>query len=171
MRESTRHRKALDLYVRMGDTRSLERLRVALRERDGRAPSLRTLEEWSRTLDWQSRLDDFERAARQADAEARIHEVREMADRQVREALLLQQKGAEWLRTVPPDRIAPGDGIRAIVEGAKLERLARGASTEHHVVEQGEGDPRLKGFTDDELRALISAASRPVEGAGAPGPE
>jgi hypothetical protein len=141
MRELTRHRQAFDLYVRLGASRSLDRLRTELRERDGRAPSLRTLEEWSRTLEWQTRVDDFERRARQADEEARIQEIREMADRHVREALLLQQRGAEWARAVPEERIVAGDAIRAIVEGVKLERLARGESTEHHIVEAEAGDP------------------------------
>ena len=155
MRETTRHRDAFNAYVDMGSERTIEKLRTALQEQ-GRAPSVRTLYEWSRSFHWQYRLDDLERKARTADEEVRIKAIREMQERQAKAALLLQQKGAEWisrLEDVPSAEAA----IRAIVEGAKLERLARGETTEKVEIEQT-GDSRLKEMSDAELEKLIRIA-------------
>jgi len=161
MRETTRHRDAFNAYVDMGSERTIEKLRTALQEQ-GRAPSVRTLYEWSRSFHWQYRLDDLERKARTADEEVRIKAIREMQERQAKAALLLQQKGAEWisrLEDVPSAEAA----IRAIVEGAKLERLARGETTEKVEIEQA-GDSRLKEISDEELEKLIRIAEGDLGG-------
>ncbi len=162
MRETTRHRRAFDRYWRLGAGRTLERLHAAL-EAEGKAPALRTLEEWSRQLHWQNRIDDFERGARDAEDEARVAAIREMEERQAREALLLQQKGTEWIAPLGEGDASPEAGIRAIVEGARLERLARGEVTERTET-QGGADPRLEGFSDDELRRLVELAERDLGG-------
>jgi hypothetical protein len=155
MRETTRHRDAFNAYVDMGSERTIEKLRSELQER-GRAPSVRTLYEWSRTFHWQYRLDDLERKARAAEEDARIEAIREMRERQAKEALLLQQKGAEWISGLA-DAPSAEAAIRAIVEGAKLERLARGETTEKVEIEQT-GNSRLMEMTDDELERLIRIA-------------
>ncbi|MDP6606826.1 MAG: hypothetical protein QF664_11295, partial [Dehalococcoidia bacterium] len=62
MRESAARRRAFERYLRLGDERSIEKLQTALAA-DGDAPSLRTLYEWSRKLDWQARVDEIEQAA------------------------------------------------------------------------------------------------------------
>ena len=163
MRETTRHRDAFNAYVDMGSERTIEKLRTELQEQ-GRAPSVRTLYEWSRTFHWQYRLDDLERKARVAEEDARIKAIREMRERQAKEALLLQQKGAEWIAGLddPPSAEA---AIRAIVEGAKLERLARGETTEKIQVEEA-GDSRLMELSDAQLEELIRLAAEGVEGEG-----
>ena len=164
MRETTRHRKAFDRYWRLGADRSLERLHAEL-EAEGRAPTLRTLYEWSRQLHWQGRISDLEREARQAEDAARVAAIREMQERQAREGLLLQQRGAEWLAGLGAEDASAEAAIRAITEGAKLERLARGEATERtesvdHTAEQ------LREVTDDELERFIGLAEGTVEGAG-----
>lgn len=55
MAEGTRQRQAFDLYWQLGAERSIERLRQQLAAR-GRARSLRTLYEWSRSCHWQLSL-------------------------------------------------------------------------------------------------------------------
>ena len=165
MRETTRHRHAFDRYWRLGAERSLARLHAALTA-DGRAPSLRTLYEWSRRCHWQRRIIDLEREARQAEDAARVAAIREMQERQAREALLLQQRGTEWLAALGPEDGSAEVAIRAITEGAKLERLARGEATERTEPD----DPtaaRLKEVHDDELDRLIALAESAVDGAGA----
>ena len=164
MRETTRHRKAFDRYWRLGADRSLERLQAEL-EAEGRAPSLRTLYEWSRQLHWQERVSDLEREARQAEDAARVAAIREMHDRQAREGLLLQQRGTEWLAELGNEDASPEAAIRAITEGAKLERLARGEATERtESVDQTA--EQLKGVSDDELERFIAHAEGTLEGAG-----
>jgi hypothetical protein len=163
MRETTRHRDAYNAYVDMGSERTIEKLRSWLREQ-GRAPSIRTLYEWSSSFHWQYRLDDLERKARVAEENARIKAIREMRERQAKEALLLQQKGAEWISGLM-DAPSAEAAIRAIVEGAKLERLARGESTEKIQIEDT-GDSRLMEISDDHLEELIRLAGKDVDGEG-----
>lgn len=167
MAETTRHREAFGRYWELGAVRSIELLREVL-EASGRAPSLRTLYEWSRRYQWQRRIHDLERDARASEDEARRSALREMHERQAREALFLQQRGAEWLAALGPDEASPEAAIRAIVEGAKLERLARGEATER--TEQRElSDRRLQELSDDELDALLGQLATGVGREGAPG--
>ena len=138
-------------------------------EREGKAPTARTLYEWSRRYHWQDRIRDLERNAWEAEEEARIAAIREMQERQAREALLLQQKGAEWIAPVGAEEATPDAAIRAIVEGAKLERLARGEATER--TEQRDiTDERLKELSDDELDRLLDQLGEGVAGESPPRP-
>ncbi len=157
MPEGTRQREAFDAYYAIGRERSLVRLHEQLSTDWDRAPSLRTLEEWSRLHHWQHRLADIERASRESADEERIAAIREMQARHAREALLLQQKGTEWLTAIAGGDASAEAAIRAIAEGARLERTARGEiETTHEDMEAG--DPRLEEFTNDELERLIDAA-------------
>ena len=167
MPESTRHRRAFDRYWALGAERSVERLHAQLAA-DGHAPSLRTLYEWSRSYGWQQRIGDLERKARAADDDARIAAVREMQERQAREGLLLQQKGAEWLTTFSSDDVTAEAAIRTLVEGARLERLARGEVTER-TANVAERDAKLEGLSDDELERLLRVATQDLAGAEPPG--
>ena len=123
----------------------------------------------SRRNHWQDRIADLDRKTGEAEDEARIATIREMQERQAREALLLQQKGAEWLAPVSAEEATPDAAIRAIVEGAKLERLARGEATER--TEQRDiTDERLKELSDDELDRLLDQLGEGVGGEGAAEP-
>lgn len=166
MTESTKHREAFELYWRLGAERSIERLHAAWSGRTRKAPpSLRTLYEWSSRCQWQSRIAKLERDARVAGDEARIAEIKEMQERQAKAGLFLQQKGMAWLVATGDEMASPEAAVRAIVEGAKLERLARGEVTERQEV-TGEIAARLTEFNDDELDALIEHAQGLVGGAG-----
>lgn len=166
MPEGTRQREAFDGYYGIGRERSLVRLHELLSTSWERAPSLRTLEEWSRQHHWQDRLADLERAARVAADEERIAAIREMQARHAREALLLQQKGTEWLTAIDGGDASAEAAIRAIAEGARLERMARG-EIETAQAENEAGDPRLERLSDDELERLIGVA-RVLEGEAPP---
>jgi len=166
MPESTRQREAFDAYWSLGAERSIERLQAVL-ARAGRVPTLRTLYEWSRRYHWQARLQGLERQAREAADQARVQALREMQERQAREALLLQQKGAQWLTGADAETASPEAAIRAIVEGAKLERLVRGEATER-TEQRSVTDERLEELSDAELDALIDHAAAGLAGEGAP---
>jgi len=157
--ESTRQRQAFDRYWELGGERSIERLYTVLRT-EGRAPTLRTLYEWSRVYHWQDRLVDIEREARLEADEARRKAIAEMYERQAKEGLLLQQKGTEWLASMESKEGTPEAAIRAVVEGARLERMARGEPSEH-VHQDGEmlyGGIDLRGFSTEDLRRLVELA-------------
>ncbi len=128
-------------------------------------PSLRTLYDWSSRFGWQRRLADLEREALRAAERARHEALREMYERQAREGLLLQHHGTEWLTGLPPGSATADAGVRAIVQGAKLERLARGEPSERTV--QGDREEEtdvFATFSDAELAALAAAAERLVAG-------
>ena len=163
MAETTKHRQAFDLYWRLGSQRSIEKLHSSLAERQGRSPSLRTLYEWSSRYHWLSRISRLEREAREAEDAARVAEIRDMQDRQAKAGLLLQQKGLEWLVALDVEDATPEAAVRAISEGAKLERLARGEATERQEM-NGEITTRLAGIDDGELDALIELAQSFVGG-------
>ena len=164
MAESTRQRRAFDVYWRLGADRTLERLRETL-SASSRGPSLRTLAEWSRRGHWQNRLADLERRAQAADDDARIEAIRAMTERQAQEALLLQQKGTKWLAAMGAEDATPEAAIRAIVDGAKLERLVRGEPTER-TDQQTATEQRLEALTDAELDRLLELAAPDLAGEG-----
>ena len=74
--------------------------------------------------------------------------------RRAREGLLMRQKGARRLSELAQDDVNAGDAIRAVIEGARLERLARGEPTEH-IRNTEDRDPQLERLNDEELERLI----------------
>jgi hypothetical protein len=163
MPENTRTRKAFDIYWDLGASRSIERLHAVMAAQ-GRAPSVRTLYSWSSDLHWQNRIARLEEDAKRAEDEVRIKALREMADRHIKEALVLQQKGTEWIVARGIDEATAGAAIRAIVQGSRMERLARGEPTERKEISgELQINTRLSALSDDELDRLIEYAQRTVD--------
>ncbi len=158
MAETSRHRQAFDVYWQFGAQRSINRLHQELAGL-GKAPTLRTLYEWSRSYRWQDRIARLEEEAKRAEDQARIQALREMYERHAKEGLLLQQKGAEWLARIGEQDASAEAAIRAIVEGTRLERFARGEPTDRQEVQ---GDlrinARLTALSDEELDRLLEYA-------------
>lgn len=167
MAESTRHREAFDAYWQLGKERTIEALRKALILRDGKAPSLRTLYEWSRAYQWQRRLENLERKARESDDQARITQVKEMTERHLKLALLLQQRATESLARMDADAFPAEAAIRAISESIRLERLLRGEPTQRTDL-TGHLPQRLMEVSDAELDHLFEIAERCAVGDGVP---
>jgi hypothetical protein len=163
--ETTRHRKAFEVYWRLGTDRTIEKLRAALGAQNGRTPALRTLFDWSSKYQWQGRLARLEHEARLTEDAARIAAIAEMAQRQAKAGLFLQQKGMELLIALTTDKATLDGAVRAVVEGAKLERLARGEATERKEM-TSDLDPRLESLSDEQVETLIRMAQLSVERAG-----
>ncbi|MGD9713363.1 MAG: hypothetical protein AB7V46_15025 [Thermomicrobiales bacterium] len=168
MRETTRHRLAFAAYVDMGPSRTLEALQARIKANPvafglARAPGLRSLYRWSSELHWQDRLDDLEREARRQDAESYIRSLKEMNERQAREGLVLQQKAVQRIQALADDELTGSEAIRALVEGARLERLARGEVTDRSQIERTD-DLDLSGFSIAELRVLAQIAANNSRG-------
>ncbi len=172
MKEQTRQRRAFDCYIGMGADRTLDGLALKLRGDPAliglrRAPSRSTLERWSATFHWQDRLVDLERAARERDRESQVKALSDMNERHKKEGLALQNKALERIAALRADAMSPGDAIRGLREGVRLERLAVGAPTEHIRQEGGLLDEQqLRRFTSEELRRLAELAERRAAGAG-----
>ena len=173
MKETTKHRRVFDQYVRLGPSRSLHDLHRLLGRDPGMAglkkgPSLSSIETWSSAFHWQDRLLDLERQARQRDEEAQIQALRDMTERHIKEGLALQQKGIERLNQLASEDMTAQDSIRAVLEGVKLERLSRGEPTEL-IRQEGvnlHGHIDLSGFSREELRRLAEIAKRGAAGNG-----
>ena len=174
MPERAVHRKAFELYLALGASRSVEALHRALgaepaRHGFRRAPSLRSLYAWSSRFNWQERIADLEAQAFEATSEAWVEAIREMNERQSKMALAIQQKGVQALTGIDPSSVGFPDAVRAIVEGARLERLARGEVTDRQDL-QGEmsHEHRLRAFSDEELLRLLGAVEERAGGVEPP---
>ena len=173
MKEMTKHRLAFDLYVRMGAGRSLEALHEALEDDPSligasKAPSRSTVEAWSSNFHWQDRLLDLERQTAEQDRVEQLKALKEMNERHAKEGLALQQKAVDRLRTLAPEEISASDAVRALIEGVRLERLARGEPTDRSR-QEGEmlyGNVDLRNFSNEELRRLVELADRGAAGTG-----
>jgi hypothetical protein len=168
MRETTRQRLAFNLYVELGPGRSLEALHAELARDPSplgakRAPGLRSLYRWSASFHWQDRIADLEREARRRDGETLLTALREMNRRQAAEGLRLQSRAMERLESLDLNAISATETIRALVEGARLERLASGEVTDRAGIEKGE-EIDLIGFSIAELRALAEIALSHAKG-------
>ena len=168
MSERTQHRRAFDLYLRIGAERSIVELQELIADDPaligmGRAPALRTLESWSSRFNWQDRIGEFELEAAVQDRDDQVQVIREMNERQAKEGVALQQKGVERLQTLPADKMTGADAVRSIVEGARLERMARGGAD---IPKEGaDDDIDLSSFTEEELRGLAKLGDRRATGA------
>ncbi len=133
-----------------------------------RPPSRSTLDAWSSSFHWQDRLLDLERDAAEQERRGQLKALRDMNERHAKEGVALQQKAIERLKRFPAEDLSAADAVRALVEGVRLERLARGAPTDH-VRQEGEelyGHIDLRNFNNEELRRLVELAERGAAGAG-----
>jgi hypothetical protein len=172
VKERAQHRRAFDCYVRLGTDRSLDALAHALHDDPSlcglrHAPGRRTIERWSSVFHWQDRIVDIERAARERDKDDQITALRDMNERHKKEGVALQHKALERIAALQPDALSPGDAIRGLMEGVRLERLAVGAPTEH-IRQEGDSldGQHLRRFSTEELRRLAELAERRAAGAG-----
>jgi hypothetical protein len=171
VKERTKHRLAFDLYLRLGAGRNLDALQRALEDAPAvlgleHAPSRRAIETWSAAFHWQDRLADLERQAAEQDRDDQLKALRDMNERHAKEGVALQQKGVERLQTLPSNEISAADAVRALVEGVRLERQARGLPTEQ-IRQEGEflhGHLDLRSFSNEELRRLAELAERRAAG-------
>ncbi len=174
MPELARHRKAFELYLSLGAGRSIEALHRTLRADPGshgfpRAPTLRSLYAWSSRFRWQERIAELESRASEATTEAWIEQVRAMNQRQAKLALAIQQKGVQALTNIDPTSIDFPDAVRAIIESARLERLACGEATERSDVQGGlSHEQQLQAFSDEELLRLLERVEDLAAGAEPP---
>ena len=87
---------------------------------------------YAKAFRWQERADAYDRHLERRHLNAMDDQVlaayKEMGERHAREAMALQAKALERLRTLDPSSMNADQVLRFIVQAATLERLARGAS-------------------------------------------
>jgi hypothetical protein len=81
---------------------------------------------------WNDRCARFdiwkEKSQLEAERDGTLEAWREMGERHAREAMALQQKALERLRSLSPNELSAAEVRQFLVQAATLERLARGAS-------------------------------------------
>lgn len=139
---------ALETYKTLQD-RSLAKLAVELRQNGGKGPSLRTLESWSSTYDWQAQIAEYERERAEKRRRDREEQLDKMNDDHVVIARASYSKAIRILNKLEEaDAISAKDALAFLKIGLDLERLARGAATEstiqHMQVTGKEGEPPVR---------------------------
>jgi hypothetical protein len=125
----SRQEQAFSAYFALGPSRSLAELANVLRDETGdygltRPPSLRTIETWSIRGQWQQRLADLERRAREEVDREHLAWLKDHRERLRERGRLLQDRGIEWLLEKDAGDVKASDAIRAIEAGVRLEALA-----------------------------------------------
>lgn len=151
-KESAKAYEAFDLYLKMGAERSCQKVARQLSKSDT------IIKRWSSTWSWQQRVREYDaELARAKFAEAKKG-VKEMQERQIHLALLLQKKAFDALKALDISALTPKEIVCFISEGAKLETMSRTASAQQ-TGEDGSG----QGSTSF-ANAIIAAYQRRKEG-------
>ena len=125
MHEGKRRRDALAIYVQLSDDRSLRQLREVLVELWGdRAPGERTLEDWSRKLNWQQQIKDLEHQTGENQKEVLVKEHEDRLRRKRAMGKFAQQRGFELLRDLPPEKATLAGIVRLLELGLRTEAEA-----------------------------------------------
>ena len=124
--ESSKAYEAFCIYRDLGVDRSIEKTAKS-RLKPG---SFSWLRNWSSKYNWVERArayDDYlEREKRKEQEKA----ILEMVERHTKEAMALQQKALERLKSLDPNELSTRDVLNYLMEAMKLERLSRGEPTE-----------------------------------------
>lgn len=125
--ESSKAYAAFCIYRDLGPDRSLDK---ALAAANKKPTNRRHWSRWMEKYNWYERVQVYDDYIDRKKRDEKEKAILEMSERQAREAMALQQKGLEMLRSLCVEEGKWQDAWRLIVEGAKLERLAMGEPTE-----------------------------------------
>lgn len=126
--ESPRAFAMFQIYRDMGPSRT----HAQVVQRLGRKPGYKgQLQEWSAKYDWVARCEAYDIHMDKLRLQAMEEEIQAMVKRQTHNAMLMQEKALEYLRTRGFPKATLRDVVALMIEGAKLERLNRGEPTEN----------------------------------------
>lgn len=121
--------------------------------------SRQSLETLSRQNRWVERAEAYDSFMLEQIRQKNESEILRMRELHASVGRQMITKAAKRLLALPEEEISPGDLVRLIEAGAKLERLSRGETTENQrisgSVEVG-SRPDLSRLTDDDLRRLAA---------------
>jgi len=124
--ESSKAYQAFCIYRDLGVERSLEKVA----QNRGKPGSRSWLDSWSTKYHWVERARAYDDYLEQEKRKEREKAILEMVDRHIKEAMALQQKALERLKTLNPDELTTRDVLNYLLEAMKVERLCRGEPTE-----------------------------------------
>lgn len=125
--ETSKAFEAFILYRDMGVSRTQEKVSKEL------AKSRDIIWRWCSTYDWVERAAAYDGYIDSMDLQEREKEHRAMLKRHVQLSLAFQNKIAEGLRKINPDRLTPKDLVIWLDVATKLERSSRGDHEERKV--------------------------------------
>src|SRR5439155_20196404 len=162
--ETAKAYAAFCLYRDQGPQRSIEEASRVYHDRgslhETATPSHRKrrasgqIGRWAQRWNWSARARAWDEELDKVRRQKQVEAVAEMAERHVKEALMLQNKAVERLRQLRPEELKPRDTLSYLVEAVKLERLARGEPTER--VAEEHSFPNVEELSDDELARIIA---------------
>jgi len=124
--ESSKAYQAFCEYRDMGADRSIRKLAQAR----GKPTSTKWLCHWSAKHNWVERARAYDDYLEQEKRKEQEKAILEMVERHTKEAMALQQKALERLKTLNPDELTTRDVLNYLLEAMKVERLCRGEPTE-----------------------------------------
>ena len=124
--ESSKAYEAFCIYRDLGVDRSIEKT-AKNRLKPG---SYSWLRNWSSKYNWVERARAYDDYLEREKRKEREKAILEMVDRHIKEAMALQQKALERLKTLNPDELTTRDVLNYLLEAMKVERLSRGEPTE-----------------------------------------
>lgn len=154
-KESSQAFEAFNLYLRMGEHRSLRRVAQEL----GKSSTL--ISRWSSAWSWQARVRDYENELKRVEFEEELKQAKNMRKRQIQTAILLQKKAVEALDKLDISELAPKDILSFISKGAQLEREMRTESAGVAAKESG-SDNESSSLAD----TIVEAYRKRMEGEG-----
>ena len=124
--ESSKAYQAFCEYRDMGADRSIRKLAQAR----GKPTSTKWLCHWSAKHNWVERARAYDDYLEQEKRKEQEKAILEMVERHAKEAMALQQKALERLKSLDPNELSTRDVLNYLMEAMKLERLSRGEPTE-----------------------------------------
>ena len=142
-RETSRAYELFCAYRDMGIERSLRKMKASL----SRSPSVRRLQVLSARWNWVERCQKYDDYLEYQRRLQQQKECQAMRDRHARIGILGQNIAVKGLENLlgkvqtGEQAVAPADLTRLLDTSVKVERLARGESTENHAVSEPGGGP------------------------------
>lgn len=122
--ESYKAFEAFTIFRDLGSNRSLQKVANEL------SKSLTLIRRWYTKWSWRDRVDAWDEELDRIAREKQEQERAEMAERHIKESLMLQQKIIERMQELRSKELTPNDIARWLDIAVKIERLSRGEPTE-----------------------------------------
>ena len=122
--ESAQAYEAFDTYIKMGVERSCRKVAQELSKSDT------IIRRWSSAWKWQERCRAYDNELKRQELVQAQKAVKQMQERQIKTAMLLQKKAVQALDQLDIAKLTPQEILRFISEGAKLETANRASSTQ-----------------------------------------
>jgi len=157
--ETARVFQAFVVYRELGPRRSLrDAAQKFYYPKEPDHPASRTqvarFQEWSAKHEWVRRCNEYDTYLAQAATQARLDEIENMNARQSSIGVQLQYRGFEKLQGVDLSSLSPTEALRWVLEGARIERLARGEATRRDEIAGTKGGAPISVSVDQVMAKL-----------------